>query len=141
MGAMTPDGPASEPATTRAVRTYRAECVARTRDDIDFVDVTDDVAAAVERSGIRDGRVTVFSPSPGCSILANERESGLLIDLRKTIERLRAESPRRSPMLGSTSVVLPAVDGKLRLGRWQRVLLVELEGAGERTVVVHVDGE
>lgn len=131
----------AKPTGASSSKTHRAECVARTRDEVDFVDVTDDVAAALERSGVRAGRVTVFAPSPGCSVLANERESGLLIDLRRTIERLRARSPDRSPMLGSTSVVLPVVDGKLRLGRWQRVLLVELERACERTVVVHVEGE
>ncbi|HEX2049962.1 MAG TPA: YjbQ family protein [Actinomycetota bacterium] len=128
-------------ARTTSSRTHRTTCVVRTRDDVDFVDVTDDVAAAVAAAGIRAGRVTVFTPSPGCSILANERESGLLIDLRKTIERLRMESPQRSPLLGSTSIVVPVVDRGLRLGRWQRLLLVELERAAERTIVVHVEGE
>jgi thiamine phosphate synthase YjbQ (UPF0047 family) len=44
-------------------------------------------------------------------------------------------------MLGSSSVVLPATDGRLRLGVWQRVLLVELEAPQQRRIVVQVVGE
>ena len=44
-------------------------------------------------------------------------------------------------MVGAPSVVLPFVDGKLRLGTWQRVLLLELEEPGPRPVVVQIVGE
>jgi thiamine phosphate synthase YjbQ (UPF0047 family) len=38
-------------------------------------------------------------------------------------------------------VVLPASEGRLQLGRWQRLLLVELEEAAERSVSIQVVGE
>jgi thiamine phosphate synthase YjbQ (UPF0047 family) len=44
-------------------------------------------------------------------------------------------------MIGSTSVVIPAVDGRLRLGTWQRVLLVELDEPARRSFLVQVVGE
>jgi thiamine phosphate synthase YjbQ (UPF0047 family) len=44
-------------------------------------------------------------------------------------------------MLGATSVVLPAVDGHLRLGTWQRVLLVELREPSQRSIVIQIVGE
>jgi secondary thiamine-phosphate synthase enzyme len=108
----------------------------------DFVDITDDVSAALARSGIRDGHVTIFSPDEACSLLVQERESGLLVDIEETIGRLATGAPeQRTTLVGSPSVVLPAVRGRLRLGMWQRVLLVEHDGAGARSVTVQVVGE
>ena len=71
--------------------------------------------------------MTIFTRGRGCASL-NEHEQGLWKDLRATLERLEKEQPdERRASLGSTSIVLPAVDGKLYLGPWQRLLLVELE--------------
>ena len=106
----------------------------------DFVDVTDEIIAAVESSGINHGRATVFTADESCSIMVNERESGLLSDIKKTIERLAGSNGSRS-VVGSSSVVMPVVDGKLHLGTWQRVLLVELDQASERSLDIHIIGE
>jgi secondary thiamine-phosphate synthase enzyme len=125
-----------------AVRTHQAECVTVTARAPDFVDITDEIEAALARSGIRDGHVTVFSPEETCSILVQERESGLLVDIEQAMDRLGAAPGRdRVALVGSPSVVLPAVGGKLRLGVWQRVLLVELGGGRRRAVTVQIVGE
>jgi secondary thiamine-phosphate synthase enzyme len=109
---------------------------------MDFVDITDDVQGCLDESGIRAGQVTVFSPQPNCAIVVNELESGLLTDIRSAADRLGASRPQdRRTMIGSASVVFPAVDGKLRLGTWQRVLLVELEGPSTRSILVQIVGE
>jgi secondary thiamine-phosphate synthase enzyme len=124
------------------VKTHKVECTARSRAELDFVDITDDVRAVLEGSGIRNGQVTVFSPATSCALFVNERESGLLIDLQDTIRRLRStEADERPAMLGSSSVVLPAVEGKLRLGTWQRLLMVELERGEARKLIVQIVGE
>jgi secondary thiamine-phosphate synthase enzyme len=86
--------------------------------------------------------VTVFSPDTTCALLVNERESGLLEDIKRAIARLNPNgSDARAGMLGATSVVLPAVDGHLRLGTWQRVLLVELREPSQRSIVIQIVGE
>lgn len=106
------------------------------------MDLTDDVQTAVARSGIRAGRVTVFSPGADCPIIVNERESGLLQDIRGAVGRVRAaEANGRSPAVGAASVVLPVVDGRVRLGTWQRILLFELGRPGDRSAFVQVVGE
>jgi secondary thiamine-phosphate synthase enzyme len=93
-------------------------------------------------SGIAEGQVTVFADSDSCVLVVNERESGLLDDIRKTMKRLEGRGAADGKtLLGSTSVVIPAVDGKLRLGVWQRLLLVELEQPNNRRVIVQVVGE
>lgn len=124
------------------MRTHQARCSATTRDLLDFVDLTEQVQSALDESGITDGQVTVFVPDASCAILVNERESGLLEDIKRTIGRLESNGGGvRAGIVGSTSVVLPAVDGRIRLGTWQRVLLLELESASSRSVVVQIVGE
>jgi secondary thiamine-phosphate synthase enzyme len=46
----------------------------------------------------------------------------------------------RQLLVGSTSVNVPIVDGELVLGRWQRVLFVELDQARQRRAILHVQG-
>ena len=120
--------------------TFEARCETRTTSVPDFVDVTDDIADAVARSEIARGRATVFTADGSCSIVVNERETGLLTDLKRTIAKLFPGNGSH-PMLGSSSVVLPIDNGKLKLGTWQRVLLVELREPGDRPINVQVVGE
>lgn len=119
------------------MRTHQIECTAQTKTALDFVDITDEVQSALTASGIGSGQVTVFAPHRDCAILINERESGLHTDIRAALERLGG----KRTVVGSKSVVLPAMDGELRLGQWQRVLLLELEAAQERSIIVQIVGE
>jgi secondary thiamine-phosphate synthase enzyme len=124
------------------MRTHRAHRSALTAEVLDFVDITDAVQDELSDCGISDGQVTVFTASSSCVLIVNERESGLLEDIREALRRLQStDAPDCKSLLGSTSVVIPAVDGRLRLGMWQRLLLVELEQPDERGVVVQVVGE
>ena len=122
------------------MQTHRRECTVTTPDVLEFVDVTDEVIEAVLESDIAHGHVTITVES-GCSIIVNEFESGLLSDLKRTMRHLESRSNGSQPSIGSGSIVLPAYDGRLRLGRWQRLLLVELEGPRRRSVGVQVVGE
>ena len=123
------------------LRRPRSQTLTLTTDPDGFVDLTDHVQEALERSGVDDGQVTVFCADQGCSLLVQEREKGLMLDIRETLQRLatrRAGDHRR--LIGSPSVVLPALGGRLRLGKWQRVLLIETEAPRPRTVLVNVVG-
>lgn len=120
--------------------TFEARCEARTTSVPEFVDVTDDIADAVTRSEIMRGRATVFTADGSCSIVVNERETGLLTDLKRTIAKLSPANGSH-PLVGSSSVVLPIDNGKLKLGTWQRVLLVELGEPAERSINIQVVGE
>ncbi|MDQ4143943.1 MAG: YjbQ family protein [Actinomycetota bacterium] len=122
------------------MQSHRCECTVTTPGALEFVDVTDDVTEALATSHVLGGHVTVTAP-PGCSIIVNEFESGLLSDLKRTMLDLQGQANGSRPKIGSGSVVLPAVDGRLRLGRWQRLLLIELEQPSRRSVGVQVVGE
>jgi thiamine phosphate synthase YjbQ (UPF0047 family) len=121
------------------LRTHAADCKAETTGAPDFVDITESVQDALETSGIRDGQVTLFCPEEHCTILVNEAETGLFADLKRTMDRLDNKWPPTA--IGARSVVVPAADGRLRLGTWQRLLLVELDGAATRSIVVQILGE
>jgi secondary thiamine-phosphate synthase enzyme len=124
------------------MRTHQSDCSAKTLRVLDFVDFTDDVETTLTESGIRDGQVTVFAPDSSCVLVVNERESGLLDDIRHAMSRLSATlSEQQRALLGSSSVVLPAAHGRLRLGMWQRLLLVELDEPRQRKIVVQIVGE
>jgi secondary thiamine-phosphate synthase enzyme len=122
--------------------THETLCTLRTQETYGFLDITDDVKDAVAASGVVAGRITVFSPSDRCPLVANERESGLLRDIKRAVVRLKESSGEGAPdSIGSSSLVLPIVDSVLRLGTWQRLLLFELDEPTERQVVMQIVGE
>ncbi len=131
----------------------------------EFWDVTELAREVTERSGVRHGQLTVYSPHTTTSIAVNESETGFLNDLRRLLDatvpedryyehddhELRTENLQedeflnghahcRQMLVGSTSVTIPVVEGELMLGRWQRILFAELDQARDRRVVFHAQG-
>ena len=119
---------------------HSRECVTKTGRGPVFVDVTSQVRSVLDESGISDGHVTICVQDESCSLFVNELESGLLADLASTLQRLEP-TPVTAAALGSRSVVVPAMNGDLRLGTWQRVMLAELDGGGERRLTVQIVGD
>jgi secondary thiamine-phosphate synthase enzyme len=135
-----------------------------------FIDVTDDVERAVEGSAITNGMALVYSPHTTCAVVLNERESGFMEDFSELLNgvaplasdhyyrhddlEIRTEgldgdahetpnghSHCRAALVGSASQSIPIVDGELRLGRWQKVFLCELDHSRERKVFIQLLGE
>ena len=121
------------------MRTHSHEHVAKTPEPPGFVDITVPVEQAVEAAGIADGRVLIASEE-GCPVVVNEFEQGLVSDVRRTVLRLK-DPAGRVGRIGSASVVLPAEKGRIRLGEWQRILLLELEEPRARSVSIQVRGD
>ena len=133
----------------------------------EFIDLTEDVRSAVDRSGVTNGQVLVYSPHTTCTVLIQERESGFFEDFHDTLARiaddgayyrhddldLRTEgldddelhpngwSHVRAGLVGSASQTIPIVEGQLLLGRWQRVFFFELDRARDRKVFIQITGE
>jgi len=148
---------------TWAARCHREEAVIETARPLEFTDVTERVAEAVARSGIAEGLVSVQVLHTTAGVVVNEDEPLLLQDLRAALERaapchlayrhddlaLRAGVPPDEPANGHAhckalflraSETLAVAGGELRLGRWQRVFLVELDGPRARTLSLTVLG-
>jgi secondary thiamine-phosphate synthase enzyme len=131
----------------------------RTQRSQQFADITELVAERVRRSGISRGVVNVQSCHTTASILVNEFEPELLLDLDRLTEewaprdhgyrhdrrdmppgeRANGHAHARAVLLG-TSVILNVDNGEIRLGRWQRILLAELDGPRRRGISIVVLG-
>jgi secondary thiamine-phosphate synthase enzyme len=130
-----------------------------------FIDLTSDLEAFVAASGIHSGLLNVQSLHTTAAIVVNEHEPLLLTDMAGLLERLapvdavyrhdditlrtvncvldeppNGHSHCRSLLLGATTA-LNIADGRIRLGRWQRVFLVELDGPRTRDVSLLVLGD
>jgi thiamine phosphate synthase YjbQ (UPF0047 family) len=117
--------------------TYEARCDATPLDVSGFVDLTDFVQAEISRSGVSEGRATIASPGEGSRVFVNERETGLLVDIKQTMSRLGMDAR----IVGSSTLVLPISDGRLHLGTWQRVLMYDPAEEADHSVTIHVVGE
>ncbi len=134
------------------MRVFTSTFSFKTRGEVDFVDITDDVQEIVEESGIRDGIAVVFAPHATGAIIINENDPSLLEDLRNTLERIiprragyrhpvNAHSHLRS-ILMEPSKVLPVIGGSLALGTWQSIIWVEVDTHPRtRKVIVTVLGD
>jgi secondary thiamine-phosphate synthase enzyme len=123
----------------------------------DFHDLTASVRAIVTKSGVRAGLCTVFVQHTSASLLLQENaDPSVLRDLGRWLEKLApqdssayehdAEGPDDMPShlkasMTRASESVPIVEGRLALGTWQAIYLVEHRAAPhERRVVVHVAG-
>ncbi|MBW1679842.1 MAG: YjbQ family protein [Deltaproteobacteria bacterium] len=123
----------------------------------DVVDLTSDVDRRVRDTGILNGVVTLFVPGSTGALTTIEYETGVINDLKKAIERLAPQdmyyehnerwgdgngySHVRAALLGP-SLHIPLVDGRMSLGTWQQIVLLDFDNRPrERRVLVHVMGE
>lgn len=128
-----------------------------TRGDDDIHDLTADIQALVDRHSLREGQVLVFVPGSTAGLTTIEFEPGLLKDLPAAFERLAPRGLRyhhedtwhdgnghshvRASILGP-SLTVPVVSGKLLLGTWQQIVLVDFDNRPRRReVVVQLWGE
>ena len=129
----------------------------RTTGKTDIIDITPESAVAVERARIRQGSVTLFVPGSTAALTTIEYESGVLEDLKRAIERLAPRdipydhderwgdgngySHVRAALLGP-SLHVPVDGGKMTLGTWQQIVLLDFDNRPrERIVRVHVLGQ
>ena len=122
----------------------------------DVVNLTGSVAAEVASSRVRDGVVTVFVPGSTAGLTTVEYEPGLVSDLKEAFDRLvpralayhhnltegddNGHSHVRAALLGP-SVAIPVERGRLTLGTWQQLVLVDFDvRSRRRELVVQIMG-
>lgn len=128
----------------------------RTRGIGEFVEVTGEVDAAVRRSGVGEGVALVRSRHTTAAITCNEPDPRLHADMRDAVyATFPASEPYRhieegpenavahlaTAMLFGESTWAPVRNGRLDLGTWQHIYLVELYEARTRRVDVAILGE
>lgn len=125
-----------------------------TRGDGHVVDLTEGVARVVATSGVRTGVACVFAVGSTAAVSTMEHEPGGVADLQALLDRLipreeryqhnvrnadtNAHAHLRAALIGPSESI-PVVDGRLGLGTWQQVVLVDFDDRPrDRTVLVHV---
>jgi secondary thiamine-phosphate synthase enzyme len=130
-----------------------------TTERVELKSITKEVAAFVEQTPIRDGVVQISSLHTTAGLLVNETQGALLSDIGSFFEqviprgayykhndpmlsdcdRKNADAHLRTLVVGH-SLSIPVIDGKLKLGTWQNVLLTEFDGPNNRKVHIQVMG-
>ncbi|MGC1801950.1 MAG: secondary thiamine-phosphate synthase enzyme YjbQ [Solirubrobacterales bacterium] len=125
-----------------------------TQGDSDVIDITASVQRIVAAGPVADGLVTAFVRGSTAAITTMEFEPGGVADLRDLLDRLipvhgdyehnrlnhdtNSHAHQRASLIGASEQV-PAVDGRLALGTWQQLVLIDFDDRPrERTVVVQV---
>jgi len=130
----------------------------KTKGNCDVVNITEQVSEVVSQSGVREGTVTVFNVGSTAGITTTEYEPGLVnYDIEACFEKIAPERGRyeheetwhddnghahvRATLLGP-SMSVPVVEGRMTLGTWQQIILVDFDTRPRtRTVVCQIVGE
>jgi secondary thiamine-phosphate synthase enzyme len=131
----------------------------KTTERVELKSITKEIAAFVEQTPIRDGVVQVSSLHTTAGLMINETQGALLSDITSMFEQIiprsvyykhndpllsdcdrkNADAHLRAIVVGH-NLSIPVVDGKLKLGTWQNILLSEFDGPNNRKLHVQVMG-
>jgi secondary thiamine-phosphate synthase enzyme len=118
------------------------------------VDLTEGITRVVAATGVERGLVTVFATGSTVAITTMEYEPGGVADLQQLLDQLippredyehnrrnhdtNAHAHLRAALIGPSETI-PLVDGRLMLGTWQQVVLIDFDDRPRtRTVTVQV---
>jgi secondary thiamine-phosphate synthase enzyme len=122
-----------------------------------IVEITEEVSTEITQSGLKDGIVTLFSPSSTSALTTIEYESGAVHDFQQLLDRIvppdidyrhnlrwgdgNGHAHVRHALLGP-SLTIPFIDGRLTLGTWQQIVFADFDNRGRsRSVVLQIMGE
>jgi secondary thiamine-phosphate synthase enzyme len=136
------------------VAIHTTELTWETRGDGHVLDITADVQAAVDDAGVVAGQATAFVRGSTAAVTTMEFEPGGVHDLGAMLERLipaageyehnrlnhdtNSHAHQRASLVGP-SLTVPVVDGRLALGTWQQIVLIDFDDRSrQRTIVIQV---
>jgi secondary thiamine-phosphate synthase enzyme len=137
------------------MKTYREELWFQTDTRRAYLNITPQVDAAVQKSGVREGLVLVNAMHITASVYINDDEPGLLKDYDQFLERLAPhEADYRHNLTGEDNgdahikrqlmgreVVVAITNGRLDVGPWEQIFYGEFDGRRKKRVLVKVIGE
>jgi len=122
----------------------------------EFINITSDVQALLEASGIQEGLCLVNAMHITASVFINDDESGLHHDFDVWLEKLAPHEPVSSYRHNSgeinadahlkrtimgREVVVAVTSGALHLGTWEQIFYGEFDGQRRKRVLVKIIGE
>lgn len=138
-----------------AMKSYREELWFDTKTRRAFVNITSQVEAVVQKSGVTEGLVLVNAMHITASVYINDDEPGLLHDYERFLETMAPQAaPYRHNETGEDNgdahikrqlmgreVVVAITKGRLDFGPWEQIFYGEFDGRRRKRVLVKVIGE
>lgn len=138
------------------MKSYRKELWFNVPQRRGLVNITRDVQAAIDESGVKEGLVLVNAMNITASVFINDDESGLHRDYERWLEKLAPEKPysqydhngfednadahlKRTIM--GREVVCAITKGKLDFGTWEQIFYYELDGKRNKHALIKIIGE
>lgn len=123
----------------------------RSRQKYEMIGITEEVAAIVAEADVEEGMCSVFVPHATAAVIINENDDPqVCTDVLDLLGKLIPEGVWRhdrvdgnaaahikASILGPSETI-PVANGRLLLGTWQAIMIVDLDGPRERGVVVTV---
>ena len=139
------------------MKIFTAKLTQKTQGFCDIIDITAKVRDVIEKENIQRGQATLFVSGSTAALTTIENESGLVQDLKEFVEKLIPSDRRyhhdarwqddngfshlRASLLGP-SLQIPIEDGRLLLGTWQQIVLLDFDNRPRtREIVVQIIGE
>jgi secondary thiamine-phosphate synthase enzyme len=123
----------------------------RSKAKTEFIDITDDIVAAIKESGTKIGTCYLYVPHTTAAITINEgADPSVKRDVLTTLNRLipfegdyqhlegNSAAHVKSTVIGVSLFVL-IEDGKPLLGTWQSIYFCEFDGPRHRRVILRID--
>jgi secondary thiamine-phosphate synthase enzyme len=126
-----------------------------TKKQREFINITEEVEKALEKSQIKEGLILVSAMHITAGVYVNDAESGLIADIEEWLEKLapfrrdyrhhhtgetNGDAHLKNLLIGH-EVVVPVTNGKLDFGPWQQVYYAEFDGQRRKRVLIKVIGE
>src|SRR6202022_4657521 len=137
------------------MKIYNEHLTLQSKQVREFINITPQVKAAMEKSGVRDGIILVSALHANAAVIVNDEEPGLLEDVGVWLDKLAPVSDHykhKGHFESNSGIHLQSLllhhqamvsfsEGRLDLGPWQSVLYAELDGQRPKKIVVKVMGE
>ena len=148
---------------------YSKSITYKTQKPFDIIDITDDIKKYITDILCKNWLINIFTCHTTAVLKINEAEDGFRNDLKEwcdknvsideiyrhndlenrdpktmcdsKVECLNGHAHIRGMLMGNSSETIPVQDGKVMFGRWQRVLLFELDHARDREIIFSYMGE
>ncbi|HBG61995.1 MAG: secondary thiamine-phosphate synthase enzyme [Omnitrophica WOR_2 bacterium GWF2_38_59] len=138
------------------MRSYREELWFNTKGRREYINITQIVQKAIDKSGIKEGLCLVNAMHITASVYINDDEQGLIKDYDDWLEKLAPHEPTsqyrhngfedngdahlKRQVMGR-EVTCAVTEGKLDFGPWEQIFYGEFDGGRRKRVLIKIIGE
>ena len=139
------------------MKSYKEEVWFNVKERRDYINITDTVQEAINKSGVKEGLCLVNAMHITASVYINDDERGLIKDYDQWLEKLAPHAPisqyRHNDMgednadahmkrqIMGREVVVAITDGKLDFGPWEQIFYGEFDGRRKKRALIKIIGE